>query len=621
MLLLVSPVVGILNVPEESGRAAVENLSYDNFSVEEDGAYATIALEGCTYMHREGFPMLPYYTKTYTFPAGTKIQDVTVIPQGVTHLTLSRKIAPAPPAVPLNMQPVSVEVKEGPVYHQNEFYPQEWYTLRTGMGISNGERVVFVTVHLYPVRYNAVKNEAVYAHDFDVELNYRLPTRPLFTGDAYDLIIIAPDGWKDALAPLQQHKESHGIRTLVVGLSEIYGGTYFSVQGRDDAEKVKYFIKDAIEQWGITYVMLVGGRNGGLFNQKWWVPVRYAHLDDRSGWEKSFLSDLYFSDVYKYEDGQPVFDDWDSNGNDVFAEWSGFKRDTLDLFPDVYIGRLACRNKWEVNTMVDKIITYETTAHGADWFKRMVVVGGDSAPYEDDPYYEGEEENKAALGYMEGFEPVRIWTSLGTLTGPEDVIAAVNEGCGFLFFDGHGNPMNWATHPPHDEGTWIDGLGVRDMSQLSNDGMYPVCVVGGCHNAQFNVSVLNLLKIWEGSRWYDYLYRGETAYECWAWRLASKSGGGSIATLGYTGLDWFGAGDDGDGIPDCIQYLSGFMNVHFFEEYGVHGTDMLGAVHANTITKYIQTLKPYTEFLDAKTVEEFVLLGDPSLKIGGYGTS
>ena len=28
----------------------------------------------------------------------------------------------------------------------------------------------------------------------------------------------------------------------------------------------------------------------------------------------------------------------------------------------------------------------------------------------------------------------------------------VEEDYGFLFFDGHGNPMNWATHPPNDKG-------------------------------------------------------------------------------------------------------------------------------------------------------------------------
>ncbi|RLF32505.1 MAG: hypothetical protein DRN07_04845, partial [Thermoplasmata archaeon] len=94
--------------------------------IEDHGTYCMIRIPDAEYLYNDGYPMLPYYTRTYTFPAGTSINDITVTPQEVEHITLSRKIAPAPPAVPLNMQPVSVEVKEGPVYHQNEFYPQEW---------------------------------------------------------------------------------------------------------------------------------------------------------------------------------------------------------------------------------------------------------------------------------------------------------------------------------------------------------------------------------------------------------------------------------------------------------------------------------------------------------------
>jgi len=403
----------------------------------------------------------------------------------------------------------------------------------------------------------------------------------------------------------------------MVTLNEVYSGDYFSVEGRDDPEQVKYFIKDALEDWGITYVMLVGGRNGGLLQEKWWCPVRYAYADD--GGETKFLSDLYFGDIYKMEEGEPVFDDWDSNDDGVFAEYTRMTKEDVDLYPDVYVGRLACRNRYEVTKMVEKIIAYETTTAGSEWFNRMVVVGGDSAPREGDPYYEGEEENRVALEYMEGFTPVRCWTSDGSLSGPEDVIGAIDDGCGFLFFDGHGNPMGWSTHPPHDEETWIDGLALGDMTELSNEGMYPVCVVGGCHNGQFNVSLLNLLKVYEGQRWLDYIYYGEMAPESWAWWLTRTFDGGSIATMAYTGYDWFSIGDgNSDGIPDCVQRLSGYMNVHVFKQYGVDGRRMLGEIHGGAQVDYLNGLFPTSEVLDYKTVEEFVLFGDPSLMVGGY---
>ncbi|HDS59082.1 MAG TPA: peptidase C25 [Thermoplasmatales archaeon] len=474
-----------------------------------------------------------------------------------------------------------------------------------------------MTLRAYPVRYLPGEDELVWTGGLGVTVRFTPGVEPLTMADEVDLLVVTPEDFSESLQPLVEHKDSYGVATRLVTLEDVYGGVFFEVRGRDEAERVKYFIKDAVEEWGVRYVMLVGGRNGGLLEEKWWCPVRYAHLDDGSNWEASYLSDLYFADIYN-PDGS--FSSWDTNGNDLFAEYSLMSKDILDLYPDVYVGRLACRNSYEVEVMVDKIITYETTAHGSEWFHRMVAVGGDSAPRAGDPWYEGEEENKAALSYMDDFEEVTLWTSDGSLSGPQDVIDAVSRGCGFLFFDGHGNPMNWATHPPHDEETWIDGLGVGDMRKLSNDGMYPVCVVGGCHNGQFNVSLLNLLKIYEGyQHWYSYIYKGEVSPESWAWWITRMAGGGAIASLGYTGLDWFATGDgDQDGIPDCTQYLSGFMHVNFFWEYGENGRRMLGELHGETVADYINAFFPTTEKLDYKTAEEWALLGDPSLMVGGY---
>jgi len=72
------------------------------------------------------------------------------------------------------------------------------------------------------------------------------------------------------------------------------------------------------------------------------------------------------------------------------------------------------------------------------------------------------------------------------------------------------------------------------------------------------------------------------------WWLTRKSSGGAIATLGYTGLDYFAIGDyDNDSIPDCVQYYSGFLNVHFFKEYA-NGIDIIGIIHANSLISYIK---------------------------------
>ena len=113
-------------------------------------------------------------------------------------------------------------------------------------------------------------------------------------------------------------------------------------------------------------MLLVGGMDSMIYGSSrddanqgsadWYVPVRYTNLDVGSYDDPGFISDLYYADLYK-EGG--VFEDWDSNDNGIFSEWIGFRKDECDLSPDVFVGRLACRNTNEVRTMVEKIITYE----------------------------------------------------------------------------------------------------------------------------------------------------------------------------------------------------------------------------------------------------------------------
>jgi len=604
---------GFVDMPVESTAVSLE---FPTLEVREEGGYVIVDA-GSDTLHtlNPSEPMMPYRTEVFTFPLGTVVRDVKVIPSEVKTVQLNEKVMPAANPAAFNMQHTATERYEGDVYARSELYPAAWATWRVGIGLKDNERVVFLVIQTFPARYMPSTNTLLYTNEIDIDIDYELPSEPAPAAlDAYDMVIIAPSKFADGLQPLVAHKESHGVATKLVTLEEIYGGTYFSVQGRDDAEKVKYFIKDAIEQWGITYVMLVGGRHGGVAEPKWWCPVRNAWLDVGDS-DKYFLSDLYFADIYKYEEGQPVFDDWDSNGNDMFGEWSWRGKDIIDMFPDVYIGRLACRNSYEVGVMVDKIISYETTAYGQAWSNRFVGIGGDTFP--GDQWYDGEESVNKAIEYLSalGIEATTLFTSDGTLTEGQDIIDAVSAGCGFLDFEGHGNPMSWANHPPQDGDTWI-GIDETQFIFFKNKDMYPVCMIGGCSNSKFDISLLNLLDfknlsaIWAHSSW---------GPECFGWWLARKVDGGAITTIGCTSYGYGKSGDtDHDGIFDGIQYRGGFIDIEFFRVYAQEGKDTVGAAHGTAITNYLTKFPPLTNQIDAKTVEEWVLLGDPSLKIGGY---
>jgi hypothetical protein len=93
--------------------------------------------------------------------------------------------------------------------------------------------------------------------------------------------------------------------------------------------------------------------------------------------------------------------------------------------------------------------------------------------------------------------------------------------------------------------------------------------------------------------------------------------------MGHTGLSYERTGEngdldgDGDNLPDCLEVYCGYQNRQFFKTVS-EGKEMLGELWRGTIAKYLQTFPGMNNQIDAKTMEQWALMGDPSLKIGGY---
>ena len=428
------------------------------------------------------------------------------------------------------------------------------------------------------------------------------------SNSVYKLLIIAPKKFVKQLKPLVCHKHRMGIATRLVTLNEVYEKMYW--HGRDCAEKIKYYIKSAVDNWGVEYVLLVGGKKGQF--SSWHVPVRYVNME--CDWEARYISDLYYADIY---DSEGNFSSWDSDGDGIYGEWyedEVAEDQDIDLRPDVAVGRLPCRNKLEVRIMVKKIIKYETTAYGKPWFTDMLVLAGDTYPEFSNPLwkgYEGEYYGDRAIENMTGFNPTRLYTSDGTLSSTDDVINAFRKGWGFVYFVGHGSPKSWGNNAPN--GTeYIRGLTTQTIHKLGNRDMLPICVVSGCHNCQFDVSIFKWFN--ETTRWHQ-----EYVPECWGWRMTRKIGGGSVATIGCIALGYTK--------EDKVLFKGGIneLEVQFFKQYGQNNVEVLGDTWAAAVTWYVNTYPVdwntqavNDSWIDAQVVESWVLFGDPSLRIGGY---
>ncbi len=587
-----------------------------------------------SWVKQPGKPQLPAYQETFMLPFNSRIDSIDVQLFGKTTRSLSYKIMPASQPQPLIQKNVADEElyqEDQSAYSSSEMYPTEPYSYSLGVGRHNSQRMLFVTITCNFVQYAPALNLLSSYDQVKMTIQYHPPQeKPSSYDETYDMVIITPEEFQEQLQPLVDHKNQYGVETTVKTTEDIYA----EYQGRDKPEQIKYFIKDALETWNISYVLLVGGMKSIIHadprddaNQGtngWLLPVRYTNLYDGGGvQDPGYISDLYYADIYKIEDNETVFDTWDSNEDNIFAFWKMFgEKDVIDMWPDVYIGRLACRNKFEVNIMVNKIITYETSTYDEEWFNTMVVIGGDT--FDDvstTNYYEGEVETQKQLDYMSGFEPVKIWCSNresdGLVPVPRDIIKTVSQGCGFLSFAGHGSPERWNTYWCEDfESDRAKGLWYYNMPFFRNKGKYPVCVIGGCHNSQFNVTALGFLF---GTPW---VYG--PCPESFSWLLARNINGGAIATLGNTGLGYGTVGNsgdlDGDGEdePDCIEALGGYLETQFFKAYGVDGITVLGDTWGAAIENYLSVYPAMSDKIDCKTVQQWVLLGDPSLQIGGY---
>lgn len=250
-------------------------------------------------------------------------------------------------------------------------------------------------------------------------------------------------------------------------------------------------------------------------------------------------------------------------------------------------------------------------------------------------YYEGEwvtgekvlEGRGGALYYMpDDFEKIKLWTSNGKFRSMKDVIRAISKGAGFVFLSGHGSPNVWCNHLPGIPGnrrnSEIYGLRVVKglsfpLRRLTNFDKLPVFVIGGCHNAQFNVSMipsfLHLFFFMLGRDTKMWTF-GDPVPECLCWYLVKLPRRGAIASIGNSGLGYGRMG------RECTSTGGdGWITTEFFRQYGEEGRDILGDAYAHAIIEYINTFDMSDlEAGHAKTVEQWILLGDPSLKLGGY---
>ena len=535
-------------------------------------------------------PQVPYKTVNITLPFEAQDVRLEVCNVLFNELALDVPLEVATGPVPLSDPSLFAPVAN-PKFDESAWFPKDWAEMRVSCGrdTSDWRLKKFVTISLYPVRYLASEMRLQSLSSAEVKVFYSLGgagLRGKAGGEKWDLLVISPEEFADALGGFILHKNLMGLKTVLVTLEDAEANSY----GHDDQEKLKHFIAQSFQDHDVRYVLAVGDADK--------FPVRYAEVwdnyDDYSDVTDGHVvpCDLYYADLY---DAKGKFCTWDANDNGVYGESSSRSPnlDEVDLMPDVLFARLPVGRTADLNLMVSHIINYELNVSDASsWFNNVILCGSViSGP---DPEGEGACEQLASDIFSD-YDTVKLYTTTKPFDrdGPLSdlsVIHYVSKGCGFVTYIGHGLYQGWAF-----------GMGnylfANALSKLTNADMLPFVSTAACETAGFDN---------ENREHPEF----PAASDCIGERFVQGIDGGAIAYVGATRVA-YGAGS----ASSWNYYYAAKINRLILSAHK-NGYRFVGEMFLKGIQGYINTCWSPSVY-DMKTVMESITFGDPSLQIGG----
>jgi len=157
---------------------------------------------------------------------------------------------------------------------------------------------------------------------------------------------------------------------------------------------------------------------------------------------------------------------------------------------------------------------------------------------------------------------------------------------GFVSYSGHGYINGFGTYPPDGERR-VSYLNPYALFLFNGDKL-PVFFFDACLTATLDHKVFTLFK-----------------YPGFAYNLLRKSNGGAIATIGATRTAFTHVDNSG------VHGGAGYLNLHFFMNY--EEGKFISDIFIGSQNDYLNHVG-----LDCITIEEFIIIGDPTLEIGGY---
>ena len=260
-----------------------------------------------------------------------------------------------------------------------------------------------------------------------------------------DYLMISHQDFIGAAASLQTQKEGQGLRTQLIDIQDIYDEFGYGIA---DVYAIRNFIAYAYDHWvdpDPAYVLLIGD---GHFDPK--NNLGYGRT--------SFIS--------------PFLANCDPEIGETAADNRYVSIVGDDVLPDLMIGRLSVNTLIEAQSIINKIIAYESNPPEGDWHRQILAVADNLEPGAHYPLLS----ESLLQDYFpsEPFEAAKVywmWTHTVLSEARADIQNAFNEGKFLVNYIGHAYYSGWAN-----EGLFT----TNDIGNLQPQEKLPVILAMTC---------------------------------------------------------------------------------------------------------------------------------------------
>lgn len=546
------------------------------------GAYVYVKVGDLQPYTAPGEPQLPMKTFVVRLSKNADVEGVKAVSGEYLPIENELKLVPVPqPYIWNSNSDYSKAGKFIPneeVYALDEYFPGK--VLSYDIGCDNEYKYVFIRV--YPLQYIPAREKAVLINDLTINVYYSEGSESFrpesnFTAKTNtESVIITPASLYDSAIALADFHNGTGMITTVMTTEKIstdytaaaaapYPGYKEMHPGKGNIIGYKYelakriisYLRDGTAHPNLKYVTILGDAR--------LVPPSYYYFDEY------YYTKLYPADLYN---------PWIPT--DFF-----YASPDYDLVANYKIGRLPVNDPAQASSIVNKIENWYDSVDYT-WFKNVAIAGG--RPFNSEGFVgEMATTDVANMGYLDGMNVEKYFRTDNRFNNAtfKDALSDT----GFVYHIGHGSGDSWCL-----EESPID---VNDLENLPASSNVPVVVSVACMNGAYDTNVMQ-------PPWDESTSIGEAVL---------LSDGGGVAYIGGSRTNM--------GQP--LFYLDfGYVRIsketcmigiltNVFRAYH-DGKHVLGDLTGDATDTFVIE-NDLGDAMNRRALFEFVLLGDPALKI------